>query len=175
LNPFNLIATCGRGVEFDAAFEFRRLLSIVGDEETNTWESGVEGLILGRSNLDPTSVIDGLRTLLKEKPWEFRFLRRVIPVEMVVETDLDEIGKVCKKLSRRIGSEETFRVTVEKRRSKMRTKDIIHVAAQPVPSPVNLEDPDKIILIEVIGDTTGISLLEGERGVLNVNKELLET
>ncbi len=174
MTSFNLIATCGKDMEFDAAFELRRLLSMLGDTEAEIWESEIKGLILGSTRQDPNSIVVGLRKLLKEKPWEFRLLRRVIPIEIVVKTDLNEISMACKQLSREIDAHKTFRITLEKRHSKITSKDIIDAAAEHVSSPVDLKNPDKVILIEVVGNLTGISLLEAEKSILNINKELLK-
>ena len=60
----------------------------------------------------------------------------------------------------RIGENETFRVTVEKRFTALHSKDIIEAAAGDIKRRADLENPDKILLIEVIGALTGLSLLK---------------
>lgn len=174
LRRFNLLATCGRDVEFEAVFELKRLLSLVGDAEGEAWESGVKGLIIGSTGLEPREAIDRLRSLLLEDPWEFNVLRRIIPIERVVETDLAKIGEACREIAAGIKAEDTFRVTVEKRRARLGSREVIEEAARHVKARVDLEKPDKIILIEIVGGQTGISLLEGERDILNVTRDILE-
>lgn len=171
---FNLIATSGRDVEFDAKLELQLLLSEVGDDSAKVWESGVSGLILANTRLEPREATRRLRDLLSERPFDFKLLRRIIPVEVWMETNLKKIEEACAKLSESIKTTETFRVTVEKRRSRLRSREVIEAAARHVDARVDLEKPDRIILIQVVGGETGVSLLGSEREILNVDKALLE-
>lgn len=161
-------------MEFAASLELQRLLSLVEAGEIRAWESGVKGLIHGYSDLDPKVAVERLRDLLREKPWEFSLLKRVIPIERLTHTDLPSIRRICGELSQGIGAGETYRITVEKRHSKLSSREIITSVAELVNVKVSLEKPDKILMIEIIGDRTGISLLDGEKGILNIQKELLE-
>ena len=95
---------------------------------------------------------------------------RIIPVEKVVRTDLSEIQKVASELASRIGVNETFRVTLEKRFTQTSSRDIIEAAAANIERQVNLNNPDKILLIEVIGGLTGLSLIRPDE-ILAVIKE----
>jgi tRNA acetyltransferase TAN1 len=97
---------------------------------------------------------------------------RVIPVEKVVGTDLVEIELAATELGARIGEKESFRVTVEKRFTGTPTQSIIEAAASNIKRKVSLEKPDKILLIEVVGRLTGISLLN-PADILSVMKEKL--
>jgi tRNA acetyltransferase TAN1 len=121
-------------------------------------------------NLNPFDAIEGLRKILQERPYEFRFMLRIIPIEKVIQTDLGEIQRAVTELSSKIGEDETFRVTVEKRFSQIHTQDIIEVAAANIEQKVNLKNPDKIVLIEVVGGLTGVSVAKPEE-ILAVMKE----
>ncbi|MEM3032035.1 MAG: THUMP domain-containing protein, partial [Nitrososphaerota archaeon] len=94
-----------------------------------------------------------------EDAMSLRYLIRVIPIETVTETDVGRIAEAAWKLAYRIGIQESFRITVEKRRAIIHSIDIIKAVAQKVDRRVDLENPDWIILIEVIGSTTGVSVL----------------
>ena len=83
-----------------------------------------------------------------------------MPIERVVPTDLEEIKRVSLELAARIGEQESFRVTVEKRFTTLHSKDIIEAAAGDITRKADLENPDKILLIEVLGALTGVSLLK---------------
>ena len=171
---FNLLASCGRNMEFPAVLELERVLSMVGAGDVRAWESGVKGLIYGYSDLDPKVAVERLRGLLREKPWEFSLLKRVIPIERVTHTDLSSIRRICEEVSKGIGRGETYRITVEKRHSELSSREIIKSVAELIDAKVSLEKPDKILLIEIVRDRTGISLLDGEKEILNIQKELLE-
>jgi len=70
----------------------------------------------------------------------------------------------------KIGQSETFRVTVEKRFTGIPSRDIIEAAAENIKRKVDLTKPSKILLIEVIGGLTGISVIKPS-DILSVVKE----
>ena len=172
MKDFNIIATTSRGNERDAISELRYLLEQVGDPNPNITRTGASGLIVAKTQLDPFRVIDSLREILHERPYEFRYMLRVMPIQRVVRTDIEEIEHTVAELATGLGENETFRVTVEKRFTTTSSHDIIEAAAKTIQRTVNLQKPDKIVLIEVIGGFTGVSVLKPEL-VISVLKEKL--
>ncbi len=170
LRDFNILATTSRGNETEACSELWYLLGQIGDQSPTVDKTGVSGLIAAKTVLDPMEVIKKLRRILHEHPYEFRYLLRVIPVQKVVRTDLREIQNAAKELGTKIEQNETFRITVEKRFTDTSTKSIIEAAASVINRKVNLDNPDKILLIEVIGGLTGLSVIKPE-DILSVMKE----
>ena len=170
LRDFNLLVTTTRGNEDNACSEIWYLLKEIGDEKAEVDKTGVSGLITAKTSIDPFEVIAKFREILKERPYEFRYSLRIIPIERVVKTRLEEIAKVAEELAPRIGENETFRITVEKRFTEISTKDVIEAAASKIERKVNLEKPDKILLIEIVGGLTGISLIKPE-DIISVSKE----
>ncbi len=160
LKDFNLLVTTARGNEEDGCSEIWYLLGKIGDENPKVEKTSITGLITARTILNPFNVIEGFKEILKKEPQEFRYTLRIIPIEKVIRTDLSQIEETVAGLSSRIDENETFRITVEKRFTTMSTKDIIEVSATKINRRVDLERPDKIILIEVVNGFTGISLLE---------------
>ncbi|NWF86939.1 RNA methyltransferase [Candidatus Bathyarchaeota archaeon] len=172
LRDFNLLATTSRGFEDAACSELWYLLGEIGDSAPTVDRTGVSGLIAARTVLSPFDVIEKFRKILHERPYEFRYMLRIIPIEKVVRTDLGEIQRVATELSLKIGANETFRVTVEKRFTQFATRDIIEVATANIERNVDLNNPNKILLIEVIGGLTGLSVIKPEE-ILAVMKEKL--
>jgi tRNA acetyltransferase TAN1 len=170
LRDFNLLATTSRGMERYACSELGYLLEEIGDPASNVDKTGVSGLIAAKTVLDPFEAIEKLRKILHERPYEFRYALRIIPIEKVVRTDLGEIQQAATELSVKIGENETFRVTLEKRFTSMPTRDIIEVAAANIEKEVDLNNPSKILLIEVVGGLTGISVIKPDE-ILAVMKE----
>ncbi len=161
INNFNLLATTARGNERPMCNELLFLLQEqLGDAEAQVSKTKVRGLIVGKTALDPCVVIEKFRAILQERPYEFRYALRILPIEQVVQTDLDEIKHATAELATGIGENETFRVTVEKRFTSLHSKDIIEAAAGDIKRKADLENPDKILLIEVLGALTGLSLLK---------------
>jgi tRNA acetyltransferase TAN1 len=170
IRDFNLLATTSRGNENDACSELWYLLGQIGDSAPTVDKTGVSGLIAAKTCFDPFEVIKKFRAVIRERPYEFRYTLRIIPVERVVRTDLREIQRVATELGLKIGMNETFRVTVEKRFTETPTRDIIEAAAANIERKVDLNNPDKILLIEVVGGLTGISVLKSD-DILSVMKE----
>ena len=170
LRDFNVLATTSRGNEADACSELWYLLEQIGDSAPTVDKTGVAGLIAAKTILNPFEVTEKFRKILRERPYEFRYTLRIIPVEKVVPTDLSEIQSAATKLGSKIGENETFRVTVEKRFTEMSTRDIVEAAAANIEREVDLNKPNKILLIEVIGGLTGLSLIKPD-DILAVMKE----
>jgi tRNA acetyltransferase TAN1 len=170
LRDFNLLATTYRGFERNACSELLNLLSDIGDSSLTVEKTGVAGLIAANTTLSPFDVIEQFRKILHERSYEFRYMLRIIPIEKVVQTDLAEIQVVAAELSSKIGKDETFRVTVEKRFTQTTSRDIVEAAAAKIERKVNLSKPDKILLVEVVGGFTGLSLIKPDQ-ILSVMKE----
>ena len=170
LKDFNLLVTTWRGNENNARSELKRLLDAIGESSPSVEKTGVSGLIVAKTSSDPFEVIQRFRNILCERPYEFRHALRLIPIEKVVHTDLDQIKEAVTQLSSRIGENETFRVTVEKRFTAIHTRNIIEAAATSIKRKVNLQNPDYIVLIEVVGGFTGLSLIK-PKDTISVLKE----
>lgn len=170
LKDFNLLVTTARRSEEDACSEIWYLLGEIGDATVKVERTGITGLIAAKTILDPFEVVEKLRQILKERPYEFRYSLRIIPIEKVVRTDLAEIRGTIIELNSKIEQNESFRVTVEKRFSSTPTNAIIEASATTIERRVDLNHPDKIILIEVVGGLTGISILKPS-DILSIVKE----
>jgi tRNA acetyltransferase TAN1 len=171
LSDFNLLATCARGNERQMIYEIMYLLKeTLGDQTAEASKTGVRGLIVARTALNPADTIEKFKEILHERPYEFRYALRIIPVEKVVETSLESMGQAAAELAAGMGENESFRVTVEKRFTTLHAQEIIEAVATRVRNPVNLDSPDKVLLVEVVGKYTGLSLVKPEL-ILSVPKE----
>jgi tRNA acetyltransferase TAN1 len=161
IKGFNLLATTSRGNERAMINEILFMLKEeLCDTEAQAAKTKIRGLIVAKTSLDPYAVIEKFRNILKERPYEFRYALRILPIEKVVATDLEEIKKATAELAKKIGEKETFRVTIEKRFTNLHSKELIEAAVGEIKNTANLENPDKIMLIEVLGSLTGLSLLK---------------
>ena len=170
VKDFNLLVTTARGNEEDACSEIWYLLGEIGDSAVKVDKTGITGLIAAKTAFNPFEIIEKFRVILKERPYEFRYTLRIIPVEKVVRTDVGEIQRAVTELGSKIKEGETFRVTVEKRFTNTSTNDIIAAAAANIERRVDLNLPDKIVLIEVVGGLTGVSVAKPQ-DVLSIMKE----
>ena len=168
---FNLIATTARGNERAMTNEIVYLLKDeLGDQTAKAAKTKVRGLIVAKTSLDPLEVMVRFREILGERPYAFRYALRIVPVQRVVTTDLEEIKKAALELAQQIGENQSFRVTVEKRFTELHSKDLIHAAAGGIERKVDLHNPDLVLQIETLGALTGLSLIKPD-DVLAVVKE----
>jgi tRNA acetyltransferase TAN1 len=171
INDFNLLATTARGNERAMCNElFYLLKDQLNDAEAKTSKTKIRGLIVAKTTLDPIAVMEKLRAILAERPYEFRYALRIVPIQRIVPTDLAEIKKATAELAAKIEETQSFRVTVEKRYTELHSKDIIEAAVGDIKGKVDLHKPDRILQIEVLGALTGVSLLKSN-DILAVVKE----
>ncbi len=170
VKDFNLLATTARGNEEDACSEIWYLLGDMGDSTVKVDKTGITGLIAAKTKFNPFEVIEKFRNILKDRPYEFRYTLRLIPIEKVVRTDVGEIQMAVMELCSKIAEGETFRVTVEKRFTNTSTKDIVMATAANIERHVNLNHPDRVVLIEVVGGLTGVSVIKPQ-DILSIVKE----
>jgi tRNA acetyltransferase TAN1 len=158
LDEFNLIVSTYRFREEDAQDEILELLDEFGDQTAESEIIEIKGMILVQSSLDPIAVIDKLKDLVASEPWQIRYVLRVLPVQVVVPTRLDTIRQAARELITKIGN-DTFRVTVEKRHNSLGSMQIVKAIADQISNKVDLENPGWVILVQVLGGVTGVSVL----------------
>jgi tRNA acetyltransferase TAN1 len=144
--------------EEDAQDEILELLDKFGDQAAESEIIEIKGMILVQSSLDPIAVIDKLKELVASEPWQVRYVLRVLPVQVVVPTRLDTIIEAARDLIKKMGN-DTFRVTVEKRHNSLGSMQIVKAIADQISNKVDLENPRWVILVQVLGGLTGVSVL----------------
>jgi tRNA acetyltransferase TAN1 len=156
---FNLIVSTFRHREEEAYNEILDILGSAGDLEAQAEISDIIGIILGFTRIDLFQVIQIFRKLMIDNPWEIRYILRLLPIETVGPTQLECITSNAKRLALKINKHETFRITVEKRHTSLSSLDVIKAVAGSIDNKVNLEKPDWIVLVEIVGKVTGVSVL----------------
>ena len=165
----NLIITCARHLEEDTEEELRDILDELGDSEIEVSISDMSGILTAQTKLDPIVVVKKMKEMLLDQPWSIRYCLRIIPIEKVIETKIEVIEKAISNISNQILDGETYRILIEKRNSDISSKEIITKIAHEIKNKVSLDFPDKIILIEILGGMTGISILK-EADILSIEK-----
>ena len=165
----NLIITCARHLEEDTEEELRDILDELGDSEIEVSISDMSGILTAQTKLEPIEVVKKMKEILLDQPWSIRYCLRIIPIQKVIETKIELIEKAISNISNQILDGETYRILIEKRNSDISSKEIITKIAHEIKNKVSLDFPDKIILIEVLGGMTGISILK-EADILSIEK-----
>ena len=165
----NLIITCARHFEPETEEELKDILKEYGDSDARVSISNMSGILTAKTKLDPVEVVRKMKEMLIDEPWSIRYCLRIIPIQKIVETKIEEIEKIITEDSKQILDEETYRISIEKRNSDISSQEIISKIANKIKNKVSLEFPDKIILIEILGNKTGVSILK-KSDMLSVEK-----
>ncbi len=165
----NLLITCARHLEPETQEEIERILEQLGDPEPKILISSMSGILTVKTKLDPFMVVKEIRETIIEEPWSIRYCLRIIPIQKVTETKFEAIEHEVSELLGLISEEDSYRISIEKRNSDISSKELITGVAQIVKNKVSLENPDKIIQIEILGAKTGISILN-KFDILSVEK-----
>ena len=118
---------------------------------------------------DPKTLISFITEYVRAEPFRVHYILRIIPVDRVVDTKVEEIVKAVKELAAGIGPGETFRITIEARESPYTDKQLIDALADAVDRKVDLESPDKIVLLEIFGEYSGISVISPDE-IVSIQK-----
>ena len=121
----NLIVTCARHLEGETENEFIDILDELGDSDVTISVSSMSGIITVQTKLDPIEVVRKMKEMLLDEPWSIRYCLRVIPVQKIVETNIEEIEKIISSISNQIEEKESYRILIEKRNSDISSKEII--------------------------------------------------
>jgi tRNA acetyltransferase TAN1 len=164
----NLIVTSAKGQEVKASAEFKEITLLSGTKKVSIERSAYDGVVEVDVE-NPKVVLDFLSEFVKSEPFKIRYIMRVIPVAKVVNTTLEDIAGAVKELSSGIGPSETFRITIEERDSPYSNKEVINAVADIIDNKVSLDNPDKIVLVQIFGEYTCISLL-GPNDIISITK-----
>ena len=169
---YNLLITTFRNRESDAYDELYGLLDMLGDSEPSVEITSISGIILASSNLDPILIVEKCREIVRNEPWRFRYVLRVIPIEKICKAEIIEIHNVVKQLCRKISQEQTYKVMIEKRHTKLHSKDIISTVTSDISLKVKLNDPDWIILIQILNRLAGVSIIRSNQIFSSVKEKI---
>ena len=158
----NLIITCARSLESETKNEISKILDELGDQEPEILNVGMRGILMVNTIIEPSKIIDYVKNKMIEEPWLIRYCLRIIPIQMITETEIDKIKQNVIKLKDTIQKNDSYRITIEKRNTSISSNEIITEIAEIFPNKVSLNQPDWIILIEILGNETGISILKND-------------
>ena len=158
----NLIVTCARNLESETKNEIKKILDELGDQEPEILNVGMRGILMVNTIIEPSKIIDWVKNKIIEEPWLIRYCLRIIPIQRMTDTEIDKIKQNVIKLKNTIQKNDSYRITIEKRNTSISSSEIITEVAKIFPNKVSLNQPDWIVLIEIIGNETGISILKND-------------
>jgi tRNA acetyltransferase TAN1 len=164
----NLILTSAKGLEARASAEFKEIALLSGVRKVSLERSAYDGVVEIEAE-NPRGLLTFLAEFVKSEPFKVRYILRVMPVDKVVDTKMEEISKAVKDLSSSIGPGESFRVTIEARDSPYGDKELIDSVADIVDRKVSLSSPDRIVFLQIFGEYTGVSVV-APQDILSIPK-----
>ncbi len=159
MQNFDFIVTTIRGFEDRAASELYELLSSLGDSGSKLRKAEPGGVLLLSADAN-SKLLDKVQETIKMQPWLLRTVQRIIPIQKTVPTEINSIVRASAELGKSIHKKESFRITVEKRHTNISREELIKKSALHIDRKVDLDNPDWVLLIEIVGRVTGLSLLK---------------
>jgi tRNA(Ser,Leu) C12 N-acetylase TAN1 len=131
-----------------------------GDIKPEIKRTSTMGIAVVHTSLDNRDVIKRCKELFQQE-LAFQNAIKWSPVDYWCETDLDAMKKVIEdNIKERIEEGQSWGMQVDKHRwQKFHTNEIVAYLAPAIERKVDLDNPDKIIRVDVVGKETAISLL----------------
>jgi tRNA acetyltransferase TAN1 len=119
------------------------------------------GILAVRVTIDPREVVQRLRVLCERRPSAFRYTLKWVPVDRWARPELPALREAVTQLRRRIGPNETWRMTVERRTDTtgLDPGQVIRSLAELIDARVDLGHPDKIVLVQLFDDWVSSSVV----------------
>jgi len=162
MKNFNLLVSSPRYNETNAKAELWFTMLICDDPYPIISDLEFQGLITALTSKNVFKIIEKIRKILVEQPYFFSYVLKIIPIQFVCEIDLNQIEKIIEEnYSKFISEGEKFRIKLRRRKNKLvKRKTLIESVAKYIDNPVDLENPEKIVRIELLKNICGISFLK---------------
>ncbi len=158
----NLLVTYDPSHRGIAEAELKEAFSRIG-ERYDLSQTEVEGLFKVKTE-DARRVVRKLSDLLRREHQMLSTTHKYIPIDAWCKSEVPEMQKVIKALVPNIGNSERWKMSINKRHwDKMHGSELIMKLTSVVDRPkVDLDKPEKIVQVEIIGKEAGIALLRAE-------------
>ena len=135
-------------------------LRALGDEAPVVCPTDRKGIVTVRTALDPREAIRRLRGVHQAAPGVFRYTYKWVPVDRWSGPDLASLGQAVIRLRDRIAPGERWRITVERRAEGCPpATEVIAAVVDLVDRTVDLDEPDKILLIELFERQAALAVI----------------
>jgi len=136
-------------------------LLICGDNYPIISRLTFPGLITALTIIDAKKLILKIRQILKKDPHFFQFILKIIPIDFICETNVKILANLIQEHSKTFIKEgDSFKIVLKRRKhEKIDRNNLIERIANQINNKVDLENPDKVIRLEVLGNFCGVSFL----------------
>ncbi|OPY31997.1 MAG: hypothetical protein A4E32_01605 [Methanomassiliicoccales archaeon PtaU1.Bin124] len=166
----NILVTFHPNEKERAKVEIRELLKEVNHPAQSIVPVSVEGVYAVRIFEDGKEAISKLKSLCMSRPSKFRFTFHWVPIDQWVPARLDKMQETARELGKGIGRSERWKMHLHKRHSPEHAEELIIRLTDPIDrGVVDLKHPDKIVVVEIIGEMAGMSLAKVDE-ILDVHE-----
>lgn len=145
----------------DAIAETRRVLAAIGEPDALLQPTAVPGNLKVIPEGDPHDAQGAIARLEEAQPDLFRFTSRWTVVDTWVPSDLREIRRAVADYQRVIGPSDSWRVAVHPSQTDLHRQAVIDAVVPLIEgAAIDLEDPAKELRIDILGDETGVGLVD---------------
>lgn len=170
MHAYNLLVTFHHNQKGHAEQEVRERLKDLGAYVEKLDLSDVEGVFLVQAGGDAKVLVFQLKRMCQEDPVQFLYTHHWVPIERWVPANIKDMRLTAIELAKGIGAEESWMMHLHKRHFEEHHDDVIAKLTEPLDlGRVELEDPDKILAVEILGHNAGMTLLTRHE-LLDVNK-----
>jgi len=161
LNKFNFLVSTSRFNEVNAKAEIWFTLFMCGDKYPIISGTIYPGLITAATNIDNREIILKIKEILEKDSDFFQFILKIVPIDYVCETKLNVLKEIVEKYyPLYLNKNDSFKIELNRRKSEIIDRDIlIETIAKVFNNKVDLDNPDRILRIEILGNVSGISFL----------------
>ncbi len=143
-----------------ARAEVAAILKGLGDPAPAIEKTPVRGICGVRTSLDSREVVRRVRALYESDPASLGCTIKWAPADSWCGATIDEMKRTLEKEKGKIMAGERWAMKVEKRRSTaLHSMEIIKELASLIDEKVDLDDPDKIVRVELLGDNACITVV----------------
>jgi len=136
----------------------------------------LSGLSIAHFNRDPIEILKKIEKIIREDPDFFEYVLKLVPINYKLETNLSEIRELAEEYESRLDENDKWRILLRRRATDIPHDEFIEAAAKELDiGIVDLEDPEYIIRIEVMGKDTYMSLTKRkELSMVKMRRQLIE-
>lgn len=145
--------------------EIIAILKSFGDPDPQVRKTAVIGIAVVHTSLDNREVIKCCQALWKSDPLGlFEFAIKWVPVDYWCASNLESIKQaIDRHIGPRIEKHQSWAMKVHKRRwEQYHTSEIVEYLAADIDRKVDLNHPDWIVWVDIVGRETAVSLLKPE-------------
>jgi len=107
---------------------------------------------------DARAIVKALSKIKKDK---FAYTFHWIPMDKWCKSTIADMQKVVKDIAKDISAADKWKMEISKHKSDLHDKELIIKLTEVIDKPkVDLENPDKTVWVEVVGNEAGIALLK---------------